>query len=73
MGDAAAGCLRCVSANQPGRNAGRNRTNRSDEQKPHKLFAVRPGNQGVAEAVRAIERKTEDRSQKTRCRACKER
>ncbi len=61
VGNAAAGCLRCVSANQPGCNAGGNRTNRGDEQKPHKLFAVRPGNQRVAEAVRLIERKTEDR------------
>ena len=34
---------------------GRNRTNRSDQQKTHKLLALRPGNQGVAQAIRLIE------------------
>jgi len=73
IGDAASGCVRRESADQPGRYKGRGSTGHRNDQKSCNLFALCPGNQRITQTVRLYKRKPEDRSHKTRCRANNER
>ena len=69
MRDAAPRRIGREAPNQEGRDESRSRTSGDDDRQAFKLLAVRPGYQGVAQAVRLLEREPEDGPHQSRRRA----